>query len=1106
MRAIQNFSRFTLSASVIALGAAFATPAFAQTEQAQAAAQKQNDAVECSTITDPAEHQKCIDTQGDNALPQGGAAPANAIVVTGSRIPKPNFDTVEPAVVVNSAQLEARGFNTAAEALNELPTFGIPGNSPVGAGQQGAFGTGQSFVNFLGLGDQRTLVLVNGRRFISSNTSGLFGATSSGEQVDLGQINTKLIDRVETIAIGGAPIYGSDAIAGTINVILKKDYEGIDLDGQQGVSSRGDAANWRIRALAGHNFAGGRGNVTISGEYNKGNGLLWNDRKALRNEPFYDVCPDGSQFNQCLYNNQRLPAFGSETGTPLVGGALFGLDLPLSPDQDALVFAPGFSFGVQDAGGNDLFFSPGGDLVPLDYGTTPGGPDNALNTFNVIGGNGYDIGNVLQILSKTERYNANIIGHFDVTDHIRVHGEGWYAHSKSTQLRNQPIYNCGGCFGVAPGEPAGSLLINVNNPFLTAAQRATILDNIENNPLSDRNIFCTLSDPEDPDEIAANCGDARPEQDYFYLTRANTDLYSARATFSDTLYRIVGGVEGDFNALGGKWNWEFVGNYGRSKTVGKELQVNEQNFQNAVNAIDDGSGNAVCAPHTNSPFPTLSETCVPLNLFGTGRSSPAALDYILSKAGGSTANTQRVITADVSGPLFKLPGGDFSIAVGAETRHETSDFEPSAFYRGGPDPDPLVDENGDGDPTNDFVSFYQGVPIQPVKGKFTTKELFGEINADIISPNNSVPFIYSLDAQAAARYVHHSVAGGAVTWTVGSRYAPVRDLAFRGNFTHAIRAPSIQESTIPTSTFFSGATDPCDADNLGLGPDPATRAANCASGGALGVPTGYEQNTGVTFLQGIRGNPDLKNETSNAYSLGTVLTPRFIPHLNISADYVNVKLKDAIANFSATQVLNACYDSSDFPNNFFCSLIRRVPNPTNPQLQFVNTSFFNADQLQYKGIVGSLDYWLNTPFLGAGSKIGVNAQYQYLIELSSKSSSANAKSHNDGTLGYPRHSAVVNVNYTDDMLTVYTSFNYTGGVDQFVDTPGGTNEHQRLKSVIYTNAGLKFEINKKYRLFLDVDNVFDIGVPYPVPANGGSVTYFPGILGRYFRFGAGVHF
>ena len=1104
MRTIQDFSRFTLSASVIALGTAFATPALAQTEQAQAAAQKQNDVVECSTITDPAEHQKCIDTQGDNALPQGGAAPANAIVVTGSRIPKPNFDTVEPAVVVNSAQLEARGFNTAAEALNELPTFGIPGNSPVGAGQQGAFGTGQSFVNFLGLGDQRTLVLVNGRRFISSNTSGLFGATSAGEQVDLAQINTKLIDRVETIAIGGAPIYGSDAIAGTINVILKKDYDGIDIDGQQGFSDQGDAKNYRIRALVGRNFAGGRGNVTLSGEYNKGDGLLWNDRKVLRQETFYDVCPPTSSFSQCLYSNLRNPVFGGETGTPLVGGPPIGADLPLSPDSDALLFGPGTSFGVQDASGNDLFFSHAGALIPLDYGTTPGGPGNALNTFNVIGGNGYDAGATLQILSATERYNANLIGHFDISDNIRVHGEGWYAHSKSTQLRNQPIYNCGGCFGVAPGGPGGSLIINVNNPFLTADQRAIILDNIENNPLSDRNIGCSLAQSDE--EAAENCGENRPDQDYFYLTRANTDLSTGHATFSDTLYRIVGGVEGNFNALGGKWNWEIVGNYGRSKTVGKELQVNEQNFQNAVNAVDDGSGNAVCAPHTNSPFPTLSDTCVPLNLFGSGRSSPAALNYILSKAGGSTANTQRVFTADVSGPLFKLPGGDFSIALGAETRHETSDFEPSAFYRGGPDPDPTVDENEDGDPTDDFVSFYQGVPIQPVKGKFTTKELFGEINADIISPNNDIPAIYSLDAQAAARYVHHSVAGGAVTWTVGSRYAPVRDIAFRGNFTHAIRAPSIQESTIPTSTFFSSATDPCDKDNLGLGPNPATRAANCASSGPLGVPDDYQQNTGVTFLQGIRGNPDLKNETSNAFSLGTVFTPRFIPHLNISADYVRVKLKDAITNFSATQVLNACYDSTDFPNNFFCSLVRRVPNPTNPQLQFVNTSFFNADQLQYKGIVTSLDYWVNTPMLGAKSKIGVNAQYQYLIELSTKSSSSTGKSRNDGTLGYPRHSAVVNVNYENGPLNLYTNFNYTGSVDQFVDTPAGFAQHQRLKSMLYTNAGFKFDVNNRFRFFMDVDNVFNVGVPYPVPALGGSVTYFPGVLGRYYRVGAGVHF
>jgi outer membrane receptor protein involved in Fe transport len=1072
---------------VIALGAVWAAPASAQTNTQQEQAQQQNTAVDCSTVTDPQQHATCVQTQGQNALPSAGAPREGTIVVTGSRIPKPNFDTVEPSVVVTSAQIEARGFNTAAEALNELPTFGVPGNSPVGASQSGEFGTGQSFVNFLGLGSQRTLVLVNGRRFISSNTSGLFGATSSGEQVDLGQINTKLIDRVETIAIGGAPIYGSDAIAGTINVILKHDYEGVDIDAQNGISDEGDAQNWRVRGLAGHNFADGRGNVTVSAEYNKGDGLLWNDRSVLKKHLFYDACPSSSKYTQCLYSNLTSPIFGGETGTPLVGGALFGLDFPLAPDQDEQIFgAPGYTFGVTDANGNDLFFSPTGQLIPLDYGAPPGGTENSLNNFaERVGGNGYDVYNTLQILSDTKRYNANLIGHFDITDNIRLFGEGWYSHSTSTQLRNQPVYNCG-CFGVAPGEPAGNVILSVDNPFLTAQDRALILQSIANNPFSDQNLG-----------LVAN-------QDYFYLTRANTDLLPSRATYSDNIFRFVGGLDGHFGMLGRQWNWEVVGNYGRSHAVGKAVMVNEQNFQNAVNAVTDASGNIVCAPHTDSPFPTLSSQCVPLNLFGTGRSSQEAVNYILSRAGSSTLNTQSVFTADINGSLAKLPGGDLGVALGVETRHETSDFEPSAFYRGGPDPDPTVDENGDGDPANDFVSFYQGVPIQPVKGKFTTKELFGELNADIVSPHNNIPGIYSLDAQLAARYVHHSVAGGDVTWTAGTRYAPIRDIAFRGNYTHAIRAPSIQEITIPTSTFYSGATDPCDKDRLNLGPDPATRTANCHAGGPLGVPVGYDQNSGVTFLQGVRGNPNLSNEKSDAYSLGLVLTPRFIPHLNISGDYVNIKLKDAIANFSATQVLNACYDSTDFPNNFFCSLVRR--NPATSQLQFVNTSFFNADKLGYKGIVASVDYWFPTPFIGSKSKIGINGQYQRLIALTSQASDAQTASHSEGTLGYPKNSAVVNVNYTNGPLNLYTSFNYTGSVDQFTDTPAGYAEHQHLSSVIYTNAGFKIEVGKGMRLFVDVDNIFDKGVPSPVPAFGGSVTYFPGVLGRYFRFGAGVHF
>lgn len=1073
-------SRFSLSASVLAIGATFASPAFAQTESQQQQAQQQNVAVDCSTVTDPAQRSECLRSQGQNAPAAAGAPPEGAIVVTGSRIARPNYDTVQPSTVLNSQAIEQRGFVNAADALNELPQFGIPGSSPVGAAQGGSFGTGQSFVNFLGLGSQRTLVLVNGRRFISSNTAALFGPTAPGEQVDLGLINTKLIDRIETIAIGGAPIYGSDAIAGTINVILKKDYEGVDLDIQDGISQRGDAPNWRLRGLAGKNFLDGRANVTVSAEYNRSHGFLYTDRSVLRNANFYAACNPGSQFSQCLYPdgpsiNAVIPA-----GVPLVFD-LFGL----SPLQEAQFGLPA-PVGVTDASGNTLIFSPGGDLIPADYGVNPGGNGN-FSLFS-SGGNGFHyIRDTSQALSDTERYNANLIGHFDITDNVRLFAEGWYSHSKGTNLRTQPEYNTG-IFGSA-GSPAGNLLLSVNNPFLTAEQRQLIIDSINNN-FSDQNVFGV-------------------PQDYFYLSRANTDFASGRATSSDNIYRVVGGLDGHFDALAGRWNWEAVLNRGVAKSKGHFTVINTQNFFNALGAItaDNPNGVPCLAGLENSPFPTLNSTCTPLNPFGVGQASQEAIDYILSNADRRATNKQFVATADINGPLFKLPGGDLSIAFGVEHRAESVDDDPGAVFHQ-PDADPTVDENGDGDPTNDLTSPTQFVPIIPIKGKFHTNEIFGELNADLISPANDVPMIYRLDAQAAARYVKHSVAGGDVTWTVGGRYAPVRDISFRGNFTHAIRSPSIQEAFIPTSTFFGFATDPCDASQLNNGPDPATRQANCA---AEGIPANFQSNADdASFLQSTGGNPDLQNEKSNAYSLGGVITPRFIPRLSLSVDYISVKLKNAISAFSATQVLNACYDSPNPASNPFCSLITRNPAgppPNGSQVTFVGTSFFNADQLRYRGIVAALDWKVNTPFLGSGSSLGFSGSYQHLLELTTRASGDSAPTNNDGTLGYPKDSFTVTANYLNGPLTLFTNVNYTGPVTQGVDEADNFREHQKIDAFTYVNSGFRFDIpGTGFRIFGDIDNVFDVKPPFPVPAFGGAITYFPGVLGRYFRFGAGVHF
>jgi outer membrane receptor protein involved in Fe transport len=1105
-------SRFSLSASVLAIGATFASPAFAQTEQTQVTSQQQNDVTECSTFTDPAARQKCLETQGENALPEGGAPSSDAIVVTGSRIKRPNFDTDQPIVVINSAEIESRGFETLGQAINEQPAFGVPGSSPVGAAQGGSFGSGQSFVNFLGLGDQRTLTLVNGRRFVSGNTAAIFGPTSAGSQVDLNNINTKLVDRIETIAIGGAPIYGSDAIAGTVNVILKRDFQGVDIDAQYGVSSRGDAPNWRIRALAGTNFADGRGNVTVSGEYNEGKGLLFRDRGILRQQLFEGDCEPSSQFNQCVYPNFRYPTL-SEHGIPVISGGIFGfvlspeqaVDVQVSgfPDADAngipgttsdiYTFfggTPGMQDAILDANGNPLRFDQNGNLVPIDFGTRVGGP-GSLNIFS-SGGNGFDIGNLTaQLLTDTKRYNANLLTQYELTDNIRLFGEGWYSYSKAINLINQPVYNS--AFFDDAGTPDGNLIISLDNPFLSNQARTIISDYIATNPF-------------------ANPGE-------FELGRANIDIYPGRASSISKLYRVVGGLDGTFGVGARTFSWELVANYGRSKVVGHSKELVQQNFENAIDAVDEGvfnggapNGNIICRPgFTNSPLATGSSTCAPINPFGSGNISQAALDYILADSDPSSVNTQFVATASINGPLLALPGGDLAFALGTEYRKETTDFDPGAFFFGGDDPDPTIDTSGNGDPTDDRVQFGRSIPIFPVKGSFHTKEIFAELRAPIVSPSTSIKGVYNLELHGAARLVDHSTAGSDWTYTVEGRYAPVRDVSFRGNFTHAIRAPAITEIFNPSQQFFGFAVDPCDDDQLGNGPDPATRQANCAQD----VPPGFQsQSTSASFHQIIAGNQDLRNERSNAWSIGTILTPRFIPGLTISADYLDIKLKDAIASFSASQVLAACYDSPSFPNNEFCNKFTRDADPNDPQIDFVQTQFFNASELRYRGVLGALDYRTKTPFLGVGSSIGVNVTYQYLRTLTTKADETSAPVTNDGSIGYPKHSAVVNVNYQNGPLGLFSSIIYTSGVDIDPDTAKNFREHPKYDAFTYVNGGISFDIKnivghgigKGATIRFVVDNIFDTKPHFPFPAGGGSITYFPGELGRYFRVGAGVHF
>ncbi len=1032
-----HFRCLLIGASVAGL-VALSTPAFAQTEEQQVdAAQQQATPEEAAT---------------QDAPTQPGDPQEEAIVVTGSRIPRANFDTAQPAVVIGSEQIEQRGYTNLGEALEELPAFGVPGNNRVG-GQAGAFGSGQTFVNFFGLGDQRTLTVVNGRRFVSSNTASIFGVTGAGSQVDFNVIPTLLVDRVETIAVGGAPIYGSDAIAGTVNVITRRSFDGARLDAQYGISDRGDAREYRIGGIVGKNFgADDRGNITLVAEYNREGGLTGEDRPNAGLGRFFTDCPDADEAGpaQCLIEDRTIPAL-SEFGVPLVSDVV---GFPLSPAQaDDFGFQP----SVVDAQGRPLGFDQAGNLFPIDFGQATG------NLINFNGGNGFRLPE--NLLTPVRRYLATALAQYEVADGMRLFGEAWYANSKGSQLRDQPVYNTG-LFDVA-GTPDGNFIIPLSNPFLSPQARATIQQSIRTSPFSDD-----------------------PAQDYFYLGRANTDLISGAGSSEVELYRFVAGVDGTFDAFGRSLTFELVGNYGKSTTQGSERVLVQQNFENALNAVRDASGNIVCAPGTlNAPIATISSVCAPINPFGQ-QISQAARDYVTTIADPRAENEQYVATASLSGELFRVFGGRIGFAIGYEHREEKSDFDPGVFYFGQPDPN---------DPTGDRTQFGRSVPIDPVSGKFNTDEVFGELTIPLIGPEQNIPLVNSFELNGAIRYINHSLAGKDPTYTIGATWRPVRDVTFRGNYTRSVRAPAITEVFNPTSQIFTTADDPCDAAFQDAGPSPATRQANCA---ADGLGADFQSNIVDFTARGtLQGNAALENEKADAFTVGAVLRPRFLPGFTLAVDYVDIRLKNAIQSLDATQTLQACYDDPGFPT----AICDQITRDDDGQVTFIQTGFANAASRDFRGVVAELAWRLDTPFLGEDSSINLGLNYLYNDKLEFRVGQGDLTTLRR-SIGYAKHQGTANVTFDTDNFSWLVQAQYIGPALFDPDEEATNRDIRGVDDVTFINTTFSFDVGERFELRFIVDNVFDTKPPFPAPGGGGRVTYFDGILGRFFKAGATVRF
>jgi outer membrane receptor protein involved in Fe transport len=953
------------------------------------------------------------------------------IIVTGSRIPRSGFDTLQPAIVIDSEFLEDRGFTDVATALNELPAFGMPGNSTQGT--QGSQSVGQSFVNLYGLGSQRTLTLVNGRRFVAGNSPSLAIGANAGAQVDLNMIPTALVDRIETISIGGAPIYGADAIAGTVNVIMKSDFEGLEFRSSYGQSAEGEMEETVFSLAWGANSADGRGNVTLGVEHSDREGMIESDMPHLQT---------GWQFR--------------EQG---------------DPNFDLSLISPGYANIVSNNG----ILTPGNLMLPnFGVGQWPDGsytqfaPDGGVQGYNVgeptanavwsVGGEGLFLPDVTPLYTPLKRTLATAFASYEIAPEVEIFAEVWAGQSEATELVNQPAYQSG-FFATYEAE----LNFQIDHPYLTQEAR----------------------------DFLANQG-----ADNFYLHRASTDLQPGNQSNGKVnLYRGVLGFRGDFVAMGDReFTWDVSFNRGRTDMSTTDQDLDNNRFFYALDAVQtpDGIQCRVVAdpssrpPEPSDPFGTslpsnIYDDCQPLNLFGQGQPSQAALQYINVLESAVTTIDQEVIEANFgTGNLIELPAGGLGVNLGISTRTESSEFAPSGFTQAG---------------------YGRNDPLQPVVGEFTSDEIYGEFFAPIISPDMDFPLVYNLQVEGAYRYLDNDRAGTDDVWTMGFKYAPIPDIEFRANVTESVRAPAIQELFLPQSGTSSFAGDPCDATLVNSGPNPAARLANCEAGGA-GLPpidtstfVSQVRNASVNGTTG--GNTSLVNETAETWTAGIIFRPRFLDGLQWSIDYIDFDIADAITEFTLTNVMTTCYDADAFPNPF-CSQFQRQADGQLPPNNAFQVGFVNAGQRTYKAYVSEILYG----FDALGGDWDIFGSLQHVTESTRTLLGATTDFRGEvattaANPGAPEWQANIRVRYSRDRWSAFLQPRFIGeGIwdndaapDRFT-VPGEDN-------VWIWNTGFNYEFTDSISAQLNINNISD-KLPSPGAIATGNDSRYDNV-GRFYR-------
>jgi iron complex outermembrane recepter protein len=762
-----------------------------------------------------------------------------AIVVTGTRLVRQDFEAISPVTTVGSEQLELTATLTTESLLNELPQI-VPGttNTSNNAGGED-FATVDLRGLGLGFGAARTLILVNGERVPPSSQRGT---------VDISTIPASLISRIEVVTGGASAVYGSDALAGVVNFVLKDDYEGAEVTMTYGSEMEtGNAAEFEINGLVGGNFANGRGNMTAYASYYDRQAVLQSEYDYSRvsaalcydggQSPAYFVCDDaqeamanGWSVSPFVPGGSATPPWGTINNSatnPFAGlsAVLPGQFAAANTDRDCDGVADGVAY---DTGA--LSFDDAGNLTPINNLGFCRIPDRS------IGSSRYNYAPDNFLVYPAERAAFAMSGHYDITDSLRLNLLFNYSNSRTeVQLAATPA--TGLTVTLTPGMEA---YINANHPDLGAA-----LD--------------TRASPDAP----------------FTINYRTNQVGTRDAFFENNNFYFITGLEG---VLGENWDWNLSASYG-------QVMFNTRAI-NSVNRTAINQGLAACQDAAGNPLGAAAlPGCTVVDMFGPGNLSQAAIDFIRVDTFNDTIIEESRVTGFVRGDLFELPAGPIASVFGFEYR------------------DQFAGSYNDNEQRTGNIAGFNAV--QDSEGQIDVYELYTEVSVPLLSEQ---AFAHYLGLEAGYRRSNYSTVGNVDTYKIGGEWAPTEWLRFRAMFNEATRAPNVFEVFQAGDQGFPSFVDPCnDGPN-----NAACIAAPGAAGINPAVYPGFAQNNNqVQAFAFGNPNLDPETAETWTYGVVFTPDWFPVGDLRMSVDYYDIEITDVIAALGANFFLGQCYVGLD---------------------------------------------------------------------------------------------------------------------------------------------------------------------------------------------------